>query len=617
MYTWFYGFSEEPFNVNPDPRFLYLTETHQQALDSMILGILDRRRLTMVLGDLGSGKTTLIQHLLDMIDPKVKAVAVFRPQNTFEELLEDVLRELKVPSAPQNKVSLVRQLNDYLHSLTPDQTLAILIDDAHELSPEIMEELRLLPTPETLSAKKLQIILIGQPELKARLDSSNLREVKQRVEIMGEIRPLSEEECRQYIAHRLEKVESEINKVFTPEAIDLICRHGKGNPRTLNILCDNAFLIGYGLSKKKIDSPIVNEVLEDLDFVEPEEMDEGRPKEARRVRGAAAGGNSALFRKVCFSLLALVGVGAIILLGRIFLKGPEEPPMAKFPIQPPAIREKAPSVPAEGKPIGVAETGSQGEAAKQPGVQETPSRPTEGSPPKDVPPPSPPPKAEKKPALPAAPAEKKIPPPVLPKEIKPASPTPGKKEPAPAVAEQKSSLPDKRPAVSPKPSPGSPAAAATAPPSRAEARIKKTVTVKAGQNIYTIAAQNYGVANTSVVDQILEVNPRIASSRKLLANQQVNLPDITEDSLVLESGDGAYQVRLGTFLKPEYSTFLKGEPALRGKEIKIIPRKLAGGETWYRAVAGRFSTREEGLKVIRDLKGKGLSPYFPGFRKKK
>jgi len=617
MYTWFYGFSEEPFNVNPDPRFLYLTETHQQALDSMILGILDRRRLTMVLGDLGSGKTTLIQHLLDMIDPKVKAVAVFRPQNTFEELLEDVLRELKVPSAPQNKVSLVRQLNDYLHSLTPDQTLAILIDDAQDLSPEIMEELRLLPTPETLTAKKLQIVLVGQRELKARLDTPNLRELREKVEIVGEIRPLNEEESRQYIAHRLEKVDSETSRVFTPEAIDLICRHAKGNPRTLNILCDNAFLVGYGLSKKKVDSPIVTEVLEDLDFVEAEELDEDIPRDVRRVRGVAAGGKSAFLRKMAYSLLALLGVGAIILLGRVYLKGPEGPPMVKFPIQPPAVQERSPTLPTEEKPDRVAQTVSQREAGKQPKVQETPSKPIEGSPAQESPLPSPSPEAEKKPDRSAATVEKKIPPPVRPREIKPASPVPGKTEAAPEAAEGKPSPPDVRPAVAPKPAPGSPAATADGPPFKGEARIKKTVTVKAGENIYTIAAQHYRVANTSVVDQILEANPRIASSRKLLAKQQVNLPDITEESLVLESGDGTCQVRLGTFLKPEYSGFLKGEPVLRGKAIKIIPRKLPGGETWYRAVAGKFSTREEGLKVIRELKEKGLSPYFPGFKKKK
>jgi len=595
MYTWFYGFSEEPFHINPDPRFLYLTETHRQALNSMTRGILDRNGFILILGELGSGKTTLIQHLLNTIDRKVKAVAIFRHQHTYEELLEDVLRELKVPSAPQNKVSLVRQLNDYLHSLTPDQTLAILIDDAQDLSPEVMEELRLLPTPETLSAKKLQIVLVGQPELKARLDSPNLRELRQRVEIMDEIRPLSEGESRQYIAHRLEKVDSEVSKVFTPEAIDLICRHARGNPRTLNILCDNAFLVGYGLSKKKVDTPIVNEVLEDLDFVEPEELEERRPKEVRRVRGAeAAGEKGVLFRKIGLSLLALLGVGAIIFLGRVYLKGPEEPPMAKFPIQPPAIVGKAPSHPPEGKPERVARAVPQPEAAKQPGLQGKPSRPAEGPPAQKAPPSSPPPGTGKKPDLTTASAEKKIPHPVPPKKMKPASPAPKETKPA-----------------SPPSSPGADLR------SKGETRIKKTVIVKKGENIYTIAARNYGVANTSVVDQILEVNPRIPSSHRLLVNQRVRLPNIAEESLVLDSGDGTYQVRLGTFLRPEYSNFLKGEPALRGQEIKIILRKLPAGETWYRAVAGKFSTREEGLKVIRDLKAKGLSPYFPGFKKKK
>jgi general secretion pathway protein A len=534
MYTWFYGFSEEPFHVNPDPRFLYLTETHRQALNSMTRGILDRNGFILILGELGSGKTTLIQHLLNTIDRKVKAVAIFRHQHTYEELLEDVLRELKVPSVPQNKVSLVRQLNDYLHSLTPDQTLAILIDDAQDLSPEIMEELRLLPTPETLSAKKLQIVLVGQPELKGRLDSPNLRELKQRVEIMDEIRPLNEGESRQYIAHRLEKVDSEVSKVFTPEAIDLICRHARGNPRTLNILCDNAFLVGYGLSKKKVDTPIVNEVLEDLDFVEPEELEEKRPKEVRRVRGAAAAGKKGvLFRKIGLSLLALLGVGAIIFLGRVYLKGPEEPPMAKFPIQPPAILEKAPSLPPEGKPARVAQAVPQPEVAKQPGLQEKPSRPAEGPPTQKAPPSSPPPGTGKKPDLTAPSAEKKIPPPVPPKKMKPASAVPGKTK-----------------STSPPPS------RTAGLRSKGEARIKKTVIVKKGENIYTIAARNYGVANTSVVDQILEVNPRIPSSHRLLVNQRVRLPEIAEKTLVLDSGDGTYQVRLGTFLRPEYSNFL-------------------------------------------------------------
>jgi cell division protein FtsN len=150
---------------------------------------------------------------------------------------------------------------------------------------------------------------------------------------------------------------------------------------------------------------------------------------------------------------------------------------------------------------------------------------------------------------------------------------------------------------------------------REEARVKRIVTVHPGDSIYTIAEKNYKVANTSIVDQILEFNPKIANPNKLFANQEVKLPEITETSLVIESADGSYQVRLGTFLKAEYATFLKGQPALKGRGVEVVPRKLSSGGTWYRAVAGKFNTREEGLRVIQELKKQGLSPFFPGFRK--
>ena len=141
--------------------------------------------------------------------------------------------------------------------------------------------------------------------------------------------------------------------------------------------------------------------------------------------------------------------------------------------------------------------------------------------------------------------------------------------------------------------------------------------VKGKDSLYSIGLQNYGIANTSIVDQILEANPSIGNPHKLPDQLSVRLPDIREESLLIPFADGTYQVRLGTFMKAEYAAFLKGETSLRGKAVEILPRKLSSGETWYRAVAGKFKSREEGLKVIQELKGKGLSPYFPGFRKKK
>ena len=577
MYTWFYGFSEEPFNVNPEPKFLLLTETHRQALDSMVEGIKERRGFIAILGELGSGKSTLIQHLLNTIDKKVKAVAVFHPPSSVQELMEDTLRELGVPPISKDKVSLVGQLNDFLHRLTPEETLAVILDEAQDLRREVMEELCLLPTLGMLSAQKLQILFVGQSELKAKLDSANLKELKQKVEVVSQIRPLNDEECQQYIAHRLRMVGSDITKVITPEAVSLICQYCRGNPRTINVLCDNAFLIGYGLSKKKVDSDMVTEVLEDLNFVGQEKFPGWQAQERGTFRAPSRKGKSPLFRKISYSLLTLVGVGAIIFLGRIFLKGPEEQPATRFPIQPPTAREKVVLAPSEARPDLAAK------AVPRPDADLKPPAPAE---------------PERKPSAPPAAQEGKLSVPPAPVQQKPTAPAP-----------------EARPSISPPPPP--PTSQASLGKTKAETPVKKVVVVKAGDSIYTIAAKAYKVANTSVVDQILESNPKIANPNKLLANQEIRLPEITEESLVIKSSDGTCKIRLGTFLKPEYAAFLKAQPALQGKQIEIIPRKFLSGETWYRAMAGTFSTREEGLKAIHDLKKKGLSPYFAGYKKNK
>lgn len=593
MYTWFYGFSEEPFNIKPDPAFLYLTKTHHEALDDMVRAIQERKGFALILGDLGSGKTTLIQHFLDTADPKTLIKAIFHPPGTIEDLLEEVLRNLGVPAASHDKDSLVGQLNDFLHRLSPEETLALVIDEAQEMSSKVIEDLRLLPTPENISSRKLQVILVGQPELKDILKSERLNDFLETIEVQGELRPLSEEESRFYISHRLQKADGEISRVFTPDALDLICQSAQGNPRRLNILCDNSFLIGYGLSKKKVDSAIVAEVLEDLDFASEEERVAWKSEESLKPKTLSHRLKNSLFRKLAYSLLALGGVGAIILLGRMYLKSPEEMGSPRFPIQAPASKEiRAP----EPKPDLVAKSPPQTEAEKKPSA--------------GVPEPSSPPIAEKKPPAPPSGGETKSPVLLPLAEIKPA---PGKPESPPVAGELKPSAKAEPKLAVTKPIPVQPSGSGA----KEEAAAKKTVLVKGKDSLYSIALRNYGVANTSIVDQILEANPKIADPNKLSDSQSVRLPEVREASLLLPLPNKTYQVRLGTFLKAEYAAFLKGEPSLRGKTVEVIPRKLPSGETWYRAVAGQFNTREEGLKVIQELKRKGLSPYFPGFRKKK
>ncbi len=265
MYTSFYRFSEKPFNLTPDPKFLYYTPSHREALASMIYGINERRGFVAVTGEVGTGKTTLIYTLLNNLNEKVKTAFVYHTTATFEQLLGHILIDLNVPVGTEEKMALLQKLNDHLvHNIAPDETLAIIIDEAQNLPSKVLEELRLLSNLETTKQKLIQILLVGQPELEAKLDSQELRQLKQRIGIRRTIKPLTLEESREYIEHRLNVVGSTTSQVFTSDAVALICKHANGIPRMVNILCDNAFLIGYSLSKEKIPGKIIGEVVRDL-----------------------------------------------------------------------------------------------------------------------------------------------------------------------------------------------------------------------------------------------------------------------------------------------------------------------------------------------------------------
>ncbi len=270
MYEHFFGFSQRPFNVTPDPRFLFMTDSHQEALASLLYGIQERRGFISVSGEIGTGKTTLLNYLHTILDPRVKTIFIFQTRTSFEELLEQILRELKLPIVDRSKISMTRKFKRYLlKAFERRENVAVLIDEAQNLSNEVLEELRMLSNIETGEAKLFQMVLIGQPELEKKLNSDELRQLKQRIGIRRRIRPLSQEESRLYIEQRLQQMGRSIEEVFTPDALELICRHSGGIFRTINILCDNAFLIGYSLKTKRIHAGIVREVLEDMGIEVP------------------------------------------------------------------------------------------------------------------------------------------------------------------------------------------------------------------------------------------------------------------------------------------------------------------------------------------------------------
>src|SRR4030042_5768099 len=277
MYENFFGFSKNPFNITPDPGLLFMTENHQEALSSLIYGIQERRGFISISGEVGTGKTTLLYYLLKNLDPKIRPIFIYQTHLTFEELLKEILQELQLPWGDGSKNFMIRQLHQYLlKTLERGENVALLIDEAQNLSNEVREGLRMLSNMETGEAKLLQIILVGQPELEKKLNSEGLRQLKQRIGIRRQIRPLTEEESRQYIRQRLENMGGSTEDIFSPDALDLICRHSAGIFRSINIMCDTSLLIAYGLQRKTVEASVVREVMVDMGMIVPRQASRSR-----------------------------------------------------------------------------------------------------------------------------------------------------------------------------------------------------------------------------------------------------------------------------------------------------------------------------------------------------
>ena len=268
MYPQYYGFSENPFNISPDPRFLYLTETHREALAALVYGIRERKGFVVLTGEVGTGKTTLLYRLLDNLDEKVQTAFIFHTCTTYRELLRHVLSELGLPTTDDDTFLLFNRLKRYvIERAAAGEIVALIIDEAQNLSEEVLEDIRLLSNLETRTAKLLQIVLCGQQELEAKLNATGLRQLRQRIALLRRIGPLSGAECRDYLEHRLKMVGGSAAGLFTPGAMSLILSHSRGIPRVINVMCDNALLIGFAASRKKIDEAIMLEVIGDMDGV--------------------------------------------------------------------------------------------------------------------------------------------------------------------------------------------------------------------------------------------------------------------------------------------------------------------------------------------------------------
>ncbi len=267
MYKAFYKLRLNPFEISPDPSFLFSTPRHNEALASLYYGVRARKGFVVLTGEVGTGKTLLVRCVLELLRRTGVAFAyVFNPSLSALEFIRYIAGDFGLPVAGKAKDELILSLSSFLVERHQRKLSTLLVvDEAHHLAPELLEEVRLLTNLETTQQKLLQIVLAGQPELDEKLDSYELRQIKQRIALRCHLEPLNLEETRGYIQRRLQIAGADAdNAIFSEAATNAIFRHSGGFPRTINTICENALLSGYGRRSALISPEIVDEVASDL-----------------------------------------------------------------------------------------------------------------------------------------------------------------------------------------------------------------------------------------------------------------------------------------------------------------------------------------------------------------
>ena len=531
MYNSFYGFSEDPFRDTPDPRFLFTFPGQESALSCLLQGIEEKKGWILLSGEPGSGKTILIRHLLPYLQekPGFKTVYIFQTRISFEDLLREILSELNLPPAPPGGGLIAEHFSRCVSSsLSADETLALFLDEAQDLSIEVLEKIHRFFGKDYPHPERIQIIFSGQTPLEEKLDSPPLRPLRQRIGCRCALKPLGGPDARRYIDHRVHRAGGKAD-IFSPEALDLILSRGEGIPRILNIICDNALRIGHQISEPRISANIVRKALKEM-YLQADQRGATRKRAGRKP----------VLAKALYSLAAVVALLALVLFIGEYSRKEEGGASAK--------------------------AGTTGEKIGQEELPPTSAKPEERL-------------LQEIDAEPPPPGKQTD------------SSSPGQQSPPPRVfLEEKAQA--------------------------AQARVKKIIHIKEGATLNSLCLENYGFTHTTLLDQIMDLNPGLTNPHLILVNQKILLPNIREEFLIREKPDGKFQIFLGTFFDPDFVRTFRGHPLLKDREIENTPLRLKNGETWHRLTAGMFASREEALETIRTLKEKDLLPSFGGAAQK-
>jgi general secretion pathway protein A len=483
MYLSFYGFRQEPFNITPDPEFLFLSPSHKEAFAAVMYGVDKRKGFVALTGEVGTGKTTILRAYLKQVEGSaVHPIYLFTSDLSFEDLLMILLRETGAQEKPRTPRQMLLRLHwNLIGEYRQNRNTVLIIDEAQNMPVETLEKLRVLSNLETTKEKLLQVVLVGQPELDRKLALHELRQLHQRIAIRSTIQPLTEAESLTYIEHRVNRAGGNLNNVFSPAALRAIVKYAKGIPRSLNILCDNVLITGYGYQKRPISAKIVREIAWDLKV---------RPYRPR-LRWLSA---------VVVLLMTVLGVLSAVSLGYRGRRAPES-----------------------GEVPGIVHAGAVVlHTVPQPASADTfpTARPVDGT------------SAVLDPGGPAAPAVPETSSSLAPTDVAPPAPQ--------ALAEQKASPGPDRPAREPAPEAPTPEPAAVtdrepemeAPkPDRGRAKtsgLGAARVVKKGDNLSALVADVYGHSDDVLIEFVKGHNPNITNVNLIMVGQTVVFPELDE-----------------------------------------------------------------------------------------
>jgi len=266
VYLEYYGLKEPPFNITPNPRFLFYSAKHREAFNHLLYGIRERKGFVQLTGEVGAGKTTLCRALLEQLGPEFSTALILNPVLDAGQLMKSIAMELNLQVKGLDRLETLAEINRFLLlQVEHHKDTVLIIDEAQDLTRELLEQVRLLSNLETDERKLLQIVLMGQPELRDRLNDHALRQLRQRITVRFHLNPLKRSEVGQYIQHRLQVSGANGAPYFTRPAIWLIYRYSRGIPRLINAVCDKCLLAGYVQQRDRIDYRMVRRAMRELE----------------------------------------------------------------------------------------------------------------------------------------------------------------------------------------------------------------------------------------------------------------------------------------------------------------------------------------------------------------